>query len=724
MSVPANVSQGKRSPAWIGIATSVAIVVAMLLIRLVLAGRFPLPIGYGVPIVLMAAFRSRRLLWSTTAAFAVLSIVKFFFLHPEVPASVHIRASEYNWLEGCLVLFDLLLVTAMVDRWIVTWEGFTTQNRELESANAGLAAREEEIARQNEELQSQTEELERQSEELRVSNEELVHRERLLEILLSLSRSLNTEMSRDEIMTRICQTLGVLIDGPATAAGILERKGDRMAVLCHHGFGVGGPRDEAIGVEESFASLIIEKGRTGYIEDISARPDLRIPQPKDGEPMVAVLATPLRVAGVPVGSLEVYSRQKTAWNQEQVGLIESLAAQASVSLEAAELFEDMNQERSRFEAVLRTAPVGIAVCDSDCGELQLNPAGAMLSNVPAGQRVRVDELAHIVRLFRDGKPLETDQLPLIRSARNGEDVRAEELELVSGDGRRIFVLMYSKPIRDAKGILQGAVAVFIDISAQKELQWELDTRRREAEEASVRKTRFLAAVSHDIRTPANAISLLAELIRRTASNPAMAGDVPELAQELQTSALSLVSLLSDVLDIARFDSDKVDLHESEFPLATLLMDEQKQLLPLAREKGLLLQFNAPAETLIVRTDRIKLSRVLGNLVGNAIKFTEAGSVSVDAHLNGSGTIRLEVTDTGIGIPPEHLTHIFDEFFQLRNPERDRAKGSGLGLTICRRLVDAMGGKIEVRSIVGQGTTFTVTLPAFATMPRVTVRAGN
>src|SRR6185312_11347409 len=99
---------------------------------------------------------------------------------------------------------------------------------------------------------------------------------------------------------------------------------------------------------------------------------------------------------------------------------------------------------------------------------------------------------------------------------------------------------------------------FVDISSQKELQRELDVRRREAEEASVRKTRFLAAVSHDIRTPANAISLLAELIRRSASNPTLAADVPELAQELHGSAISLVNLLSDVLDIARFDSDKVD----------------------------------------------------------------------------------------------------------------------------------------------------------------------
>jgi signal transduction histidine kinase len=202
------------------------------------------------------------------------------------------------------------------------------------------------------------------------------------------------------------------------------------------------------------------------------------------------------------------------------------------------------------------------------------------------------------------------------------------------------------------------------------------------------------------------------------------GEVPDLAQELHSSALSLVSLLSDVLDIARFDSDKVELQETEFPLATLLTDEQKHMLPLARQKGLSLEVNPPRETLVMRTDRIKLARILGNLIGNAIKFTESGGVKIDAHLNGEGTVQISVTDTGIGIAPEHISHIFDEFFQLRNPERDRAKGSGLGLTICKRLVDAMGGQLDVQSTPGKGSIFTLTLPAFPALPKLVAKIPN
>jgi signal transduction histidine kinase len=138
--------------------------------------------------------------------------------------------------------------------------------------------------------------------------------------------------------------------------------------------------------------------------------------------------------------------------------------------------------------------------------------------------------------------------------------------------------------------------------------------------------------------------------------------------------------------------------------------------PLAREKGLAMEFVPPAEPLYVRADRIKLSRVVGNLLGNAIKFTDRGGVRLVAARSDSGWAQVRVSDTGVGIAPEHQRNIFDEFFQLRNPERDRNKGTGLGLTICKRLVDAMGGTICVESTPGAGSTFTVTIPPSANLP--------
>jgi signal transduction histidine kinase len=190
----------------------------------------------------------------------------------------------------------------------------------------------------------------------------------------------------------------------------------------------------------------------------------------------------------------------------------------------------------------------------------------------------------------------------------------------------------------------------------------------------------------------------------------MAGEVPDLAREMQSSALSLVNLLGDVLDVARFDSGRIEIQESEFSLGDLLAEEYRRMQPLAKEKGLVMDFDPPPEPLRVRADRIKLSRVVGNLLGNAIKFTEAGGVRLDADCVENGQCRIRVSDTGIGIAPEHQRYIFDEFFQLSNPERDRNKGTGLGLAICKRLVDAMGGRLEVESEPGRGSTFSVLLP--------------
>jgi two-component system capsular synthesis sensor histidine kinase RcsC len=187
--------------------------------------------------------------------------------------------------------------------------------------------------------------------------------------------------------------------------------------------------------------------------------------------------------------------------------------------------------------------------------------------------------------------------------------------------------------------------------------------------------------------------------------------------------MSLVELLGDVLDLARYDSDRIELQETEFSLAELLHDEHRRFTPIAREKGLGLRLAAPERSLRLRADRIKLSRVIGNLVGNAIKFTDRGEVSIEAGddggVSGNGDAPAPVIcvrDTGMGIPTEHQQSIFDEFVQLHNRERDRNKGTGLGLTICKRLVDAMGGELSVRSEPGKGSAFIVKLPPQSVVP--------
>jgi CheY-like chemotaxis protein/anti-sigma regulatory factor (Ser/Thr protein kinase) len=165
-----------------------------------------------------------------------------------------------------------------------------------------------------------------------------------------------------------------------------------------------------------------------------------------------------------------------------------------------------------------------------------------------------------------------------------------------------------------------------------------------------------------------------------------------------------------VLDLSRFDSGKIELDESEFDLQEVIRAESAQYQTLAKAAGLTLTAVCGQESIWLKTDRMKLARVLGNLIGNAIKFTEVGTVTVQCASTASRGVEIRVSDTGVGIHQDHLSHIFDEFYQINNPERDRSKGTGLGLAICKRLTDAIGCSLSVQSGVGQGTTFAIGVP--------------
>ena len=662
-----------------------------------------------VALLTCAIARNKKYLWTLCVFLIITAITIGLIEGHNLPAN----AKAIILINRAITVVTLILVTMMLHAWINADLRAQEAAADLARQNDELARREQEIQRQNEELQSQTEELERQSEELRVTNEELAQRERMLETLLDLSRSLHVGLPTDETMNRICETLGQLVNGPTVATAILLNEPGGLRVRCHYGFGPAGIDDEFIPDEKSFAALVIEQNRTGYLEDLSLRPDVRVPQPKSGERMLSVLAAPLIVNRKPIGTVELYSRDRRHWSDEQIALVESLAAQTSISLENAQLFEEIDRSRRRLAAILENIPIGLIIANSNLTDVRFNAAGAAMIGAAPETNVALEFGRGAWLLFEDGKQLSRDRYPIIRASR-GERVYPHELEVALPTGRRISVLSSATPVRLAEGKTSGAVSSFVDITQLKALQRELETRRREAEEANVRKTRFLAAASHDIRTPANAISLLAELLKRTADSPTMAAEIPQLAEELRNSANALVNLVSNVLDVTRFDTDKLELHETEFSLPQLLDEESRQVLPLAQAKKLILDVEHAEPHVWIRADRIKLGRVIGNLLGNAIKFTDAGGVRVKTSRDGD--ICIAVSDTGIGISPENQSRIFDEFWQLSDP--GRSKGSGLGLAISKRLVEAMGGTITVQSTVGKGSTFTITLSPSCIVPHV------
>ena len=280
-------------------------------------------------------------------------------------------------------------------------------------------------------------------------------------------------------------------------------------------------------------------------------------------------------------------------------------------------------------------------------------------------------------------------------------VREAQMRLLDEQNRKLEVANAELVLREAQIARQSV---------------ELEQRRREAEEASGRKTRLLASVSHDIRAPLNAIHLTANVIRRSAGDPRLAAQMPPMIERLQQTASSLLEAVSDLLDVASFDAGRIQRHDSIFAPAELVCEKCDDVLALAQSKSLRLDVNVAAAPPLLLTDRAKLGRVLSNLLTNAIKFTDTGTVRVAAGIDDDGSVRIAVADTGIGIAPERVARLFDDYGQISD-SRTRGPGWGLGLGICRRVIDLLGGTIAAESVPGQGSTFTVRLPATCVVAR-------
>ena len=237
---------------------------------------------------------------------------------------------------------------------------------------------------------------------------------------------------------------------------------------------------------------------------------------------------------------------------------------------------------------------------------------------------------------------------------------------------------------------------------------ELEDKSRRAEEADRLKSAFIANMSHEIRTPLNSVLALSVLLRDGTAGP-LTPDQRDYLEVIERNGQNLLRLLNDILDLSRIEAGHLEMDSQDVDVAPHVRDIGSALAPLATAKGLDLTLKIPAQLPMVRADVDRVRQILTNLVGNAIKFTDAGTVQVGVDVR-PGAISLQVTDTGIGIPETQLDRIFHEFVQVDQTLARRQGGTGLGLAIARRLARLMGGEVSVTSIAGKGSRFTLTLP--------------
>ncbi len=253
------------------------------------------------------------------------------------------------------------------------------------------------------------------------------------------------------------------------------------------------------------------------------------------------------------------------------------------------------------------------------------------------------------------------------------------------------------------------LTVFDDITQRKKIEKELIVAKNKAEESDKLKSAFLANMSHEIRTPMNGIVGFSELLGKDRIKSA---EIKRYVKIIQTSADRLLNIINDIIDISRIESGAINVSYSEFNLTDTLKELQMFFQPTIESKGIKLIFDIKSEReIIVTSDKVKINQVISNLISNAIKFTHEGSIKITVKVSKEERkVKVSVEDTGIGIPKDQLEKIFERFRQVKNFSQDFNEGTGLGLTISKGFIEALGGTISVSSTVGKGTRFQFALP--------------
>jgi len=299
----------------------------------------------------------------------------------------------------------------------------------------------------------------------------------------------------------------------------------------------------------------------------------------------------------------------------------------------------------------------------------------------------------------------------IKRVLSEKSVTDYELTARARDGKETVVSYNATTFYDRNRKLQGVFAAARDVTERKRVEAELQQAKAAAESASRTKSDFLARMSHEIRTPMNAIMGIADLLAKTS----LTSEQNKYVEIFRRSGDNLLNLINDILDLSKVEASQLDLEQIGFSLSDHLEKVIEMVAPRAKEKGLSLTCHiAPGVDNDLIGDPTRLRQVLLNLLGNAIKFTQSGAVSLDVEsqedVAAQTALRFTVSDTGIGIDDEQLDNIFERFTQADSSTTRRFGGSGLGLTISRRLVELMGGKIWVESDIGKGSLFAFTVP--------------
>jgi len=366
--------------------------------------------------------------------------------------------------------------------------------------------------------------------------------------------------------------------------------------------------------------------------------------------------------------------------------------------------EAIDQERRMLRTLIDNLPDPIYVLDKECRKVIANKAD--VENIGCANETEVLGKTDI-ELFpgKIGERGYNDNRKIIKT---GKPIFDLEEEFISGKGVKRWLQTTKIPLLDKDGNISGLVGIGHDITERKQIIEELIRAKEKAEESDKLKTAFLHNISHEIRTPMNAIVGFSALLGEP--------DIDDLARKsyievIMQSSNHLLSIITDIVDISNIEANLVKTYKNDINVNNSLKSLCNQFMPKASEKkiNLICETGLEDSDALIVTDSTKLNQILSNLVSNALKFTNSGQVKIWYRLK-DNFLEFCVSDSGIGISPEHHARIFDRFYQIQNGMERLYEGTGLGLAISKAYVEHLGGKIWLLSEQEKGTSFFFTIP--------------